>query len=181
MSDVDYKQVVCMLISDGLITYADVTERVSKLVGTTEDTKYQTEAYQAARRLIVLLNEKLIANGKKPSAVNITALGSIERLIRIDKKSEAEIADIINWCQADEFWHSVILSTNKLRKHFDTMSAQRARKPRTPATLDPLPPLKLEAEIFHPSWKPFVEDETYVSSPPPFDLKDLKKELRMNR
>ena len=132
MTETDYKKVICMLVNDGLITYKDVAERVGRIAVDPTDTKYQTETYEIARRLIVVFNEKLLANGKKACAINVTNLGALERLLRLDKRTEDEVREMIEWCQADEFWHSVILSTNKLRKHYDTMLAQKSRAPKKP-------------------------------------------------
>jgi hypothetical protein len=42
----------------------------------------------------------------------------INRLIKIDKRSAAEIESVIIWCQNDSFWQSNILSASKLRKQF---------------------------------------------------------------
>jgi len=46
---------------------------------------------------------------------------SIDRAIRLDKRTPAEIERIIRWSQAHYFWHTNILSTAKLRKQFDTL------------------------------------------------------------
>ncbi|MBT9166903.1 MAG: hypothetical protein DDT19_00227 [Syntrophomonadaceae bacterium] len=43
----------------------------------------------------------------------------IDLMIRIDKRDPKKISQIIEWCQADDFWQNVILSTEKLRKQFD--------------------------------------------------------------
>jgi len=45
----------------------------------------------------------------------------IDRMIRLDKRSVENIEKIINWCQSDEFWRKAVLSTEKLRKQFDTL------------------------------------------------------------
>jgi hypothetical protein len=45
----------------------------------------------------------------------------IDRLIRLDKRTPEEIEKIICWCQADDFWHKNILSTEKLKKQFDQL------------------------------------------------------------
>jgi hypothetical protein len=46
----------------------------------------------------------------------------VDRMIRIDKRSVAEIEDVIVWCQNDEFWQNNILSTEKLRKQYDQLA-----------------------------------------------------------
>jgi hypothetical protein len=42
----------------------------------------------------------------------------IDKLIRIDKRDEHEIARVIRWSQADTFWNSNILSGQKLREKY---------------------------------------------------------------
>ena len=45
----------------------------------------------------------------------------IDRMIRLDKRNVEDIEKIIKWCQGNEFWRKAILSTEKLRKQFDTL------------------------------------------------------------
>ena len=42
-------------------------------------------------------------------------------MIRIDKRTPDKIREVIDWCQADDFWCKNILSTNKLRKQYDKL------------------------------------------------------------
>jgi hypothetical protein len=42
-------------------------------------------------------------------------------MLRRDHRSYDEIAGIIRWCQADEFWRTNILSFDKLREKFDQL------------------------------------------------------------
>jgi len=42
-------------------------------------------------------------------------------IFRIDKRNASEIKSAIDWCQTDEFWQDNILSTTKLRKHYDKL------------------------------------------------------------
>ena len=52
---------------------------------------------------------------------------SIRLMIERDKRTPQQIHNMIDWCQADDFWKQNILSTAKLRKQYDTM-APRAMK-----------------------------------------------------
>ena len=45
-------------------------------------------------------------------------------MIRIDKRTAREIAEVILWAQNDDFWKSNILSPKKLREKFDQLSAK---------------------------------------------------------
>lgn len=48
----------------------------------------------------------------------------IDKLIRIDKRDPFEIEKIIRWCQIDNFWHSNILSTAKLREKYPQLKSK---------------------------------------------------------
>ena len=47
--------------------------------------------------------------------------GYVDKMLRIDRRSVADIEAVIRWCQQDDFWHKNILSTDKLRKQFDKL------------------------------------------------------------
>ena len=49
----------------------------------------------------------------------------IDLLIRVDKKDPAEIRAVILWAKADSFWKANIMSTQKLRKQYDSLNAKR--------------------------------------------------------
>ena len=62
-------------------------------------------------------------------------------MIDTDKRTVDQIMRCIDWCQADEFWRSNILSMPKLRKQFDQLRlsairAQRASNGPRPSTTD---------------------------------------------
>lgn len=52
----------------------------------------------------------------------------IDRMIRLDHREPARIEAVILWCQRDDFWQNNILSTDKLRKHFDKLELQMKGK-----------------------------------------------------
>lgn len=52
----------------------------------------------------------------------------IDFMIRLDGRDPQKIANIIGWCQTDDFWQNNILSTSKLRKHYDALSAKMNSK-----------------------------------------------------
>lgn len=45
----------------------------------------------------------------------------IRLMIERDNRTPQQIHNMIDWCQADDFWKQNILSTDKLRKQYDTM------------------------------------------------------------
>lgn len=55
-------------------------------------------------------------------------------MIRVDKLDPAEIAAVIKWCQADDFWQDNVLSPAKLRKQYARLYAE-AKKTGAPLKL----------------------------------------------
>jgi len=54
----------------------------------------------------------------------------IDRMIRLDSRKPGRIEAVIRWCQQDDFWQNNVLSTNKLRRHFDKLelTMQKSKK-----------------------------------------------------
>ncbi len=96
---------------------------LSKMIPTKEN--YTKENYSPnsdevrTAELLFNLILKRHPNHKKPD-IQKWAL-HIDRMIRLDSRSVEDIEKIIKWCQADEFWRKTTLSTDKLRKQFDTL------------------------------------------------------------
>jgi hypothetical protein len=49
---------------------------------------------------------------------------NIDLAMRRDNRTPAELEAVIRWCQSESFWQNNILSTEKLRKQFDTLWMQ---------------------------------------------------------
>ena len=45
----------------------------------------------------------------------------MEKILRLDNRTPEQVADVIDWCQHDEFWQDNILSPAKLRKQLDKL------------------------------------------------------------
>ncbi len=56
----------------------------------------------------------------------------IDRMIRLDKREVEDIEAMIYWCQQHYFWHTNILSTEKLRKQYDQLSMQMKPRAKDP-------------------------------------------------
>ena len=86
-------------------------------------------ANQNHLRLVVLLKTLMLQNDPKATIPkDITKwIDPIDKLERIDGRSQEEIAGVIKFSQADDFWKANILSTNNLRKHFGQLLL-KARK-----------------------------------------------------
>jgi hypothetical protein len=48
----------------------------------------------------------------------------MDRIIRIDNRPPSHMAELIDWCQQDNFWQNNILSPSKLRKQLDRLELQ---------------------------------------------------------
>jgi len=122
-----YKQALCEFIQQGVLTLSEVEEMVAYLESTSIEKSRDTPTWAAAERLCAHLNSGLVANSFKPFRVNVTSVGHMEKLLRIDKVSEQDAYAMIDWCLAHEFWGTVIRSPVKFRKHYDTMTLRRTK------------------------------------------------------
>jgi hypothetical protein len=87
--------------------------------------------------LSILLLEKIRENdpGFKP---NFSASDKqrwtrdIDLLLRVDKRDSEEVRSVIEWCQQDDFWKTVIFSTSNLREKYPTLRSkkEKANEPR---------------------------------------------------
>ncbi len=76
-------------------------------------------------RLASLLFELMTARKSDFRKPNLTVWAKeVELMIRLDKRDPKKIEAVIRWCQLDSFWQNNILSTKKLRKHFDRLEMQ---------------------------------------------------------
>ena len=49
-----------------------------------------------------------------------------DRMLRLDRRSEDQVAALIRWAQRDEFWMANVLSMDTLREKFDQLDLKRA-------------------------------------------------------
>lgn len=70
-------------------------------------------------KLLFSLMQKNNPNAKQPNFQ--TWAKHIDLMIRIDKRPIAGIEGAIKWCQQNDFWHKVVLSTEKLRSKYDQL------------------------------------------------------------
>lgn len=83
--------------------------------------------------LTKLLIDLMLQNNPKakvPSDISKWTI-NIDRMIRLDNYSPEEIKNMIEWCQADNFWRGNILSTEKLREKAGTLILQMGGKKTT--------------------------------------------------
>jgi hypothetical protein len=84
-------------------------------------------------RLCNRLADHIEGNGANRPTITARWYDAARLLIDKDKRTEEQVAWLIDWCQADDFWRSNILSMPKLREKFDQLLL-KARPPRSQPT-----------------------------------------------
>jgi hypothetical protein len=51
----------------------------------------------------------------------------MDKILRLDKRTPEHLADVIDWCQHDDFWQDNILSPFKLRKQLDKLELKMSK------------------------------------------------------
>lgn len=75
--------------------------------------------------LLDLLDEEIRRNdARKIPKRNKANANAIRLLLDRDGYTAEEVASVIRWAQADQFWHTNILSASKLREKFATLDSQ---------------------------------------------------------
>lgn len=75
-------------------------------------------------RVCAHLAEKVEANGSKPPSIGKTWRDAARLLMDTDGRTERQVHNMIDWCQADQWWRSRVLSMPKLRSSYDSMRLQ---------------------------------------------------------
>ncbi|MEW6481880.1 MAG: hypothetical protein AB1397_02595, partial [bacterium] len=74
--------------------------------------------------LAILLQKRMLENNPK-AKITLSQLQEwskeVDLMIKMDKRSENEIRQVIEWSQKDTFWHKNILSMKAVRKQFDRL------------------------------------------------------------
>jgi hypothetical protein len=78
-------------------------------------------------RLCQHLADRIEANGSKRPTITARWRNSARLLLDVDHRTEQQIRNAIDWCQADEFWRTNILSMPKLREKYDQLRLAAAR------------------------------------------------------
>ena len=85
------------------------------------DAASDPEPREDVERLCSLLADRIEGNGAKRPSITKAWRDAARLLLDRDGRTERQAAWIIDWCQADEFWRSNILSMPKLREKFDQL------------------------------------------------------------
>jgi len=95
----------------------NVPNKYSEIWGTGED-------------LANYLADKIEGNGSKRPSVTHDWILTMCRVIDIDGRTPDQVRGAIDWCQADDFWSSNILSPMALRKQYERLRLQATQKQR---------------------------------------------------
>jgi len=88
--------------------------------------KFSNESFELLIvEAFILKLKQLNPNFKEPNKESWAK--EIDKMIRLDNRSEQDIKDVLNFATSDSFWQTNILSTAKLRKHFDRLYMQMSK------------------------------------------------------
>ena len=107
-------------------THKTTTENSGKSKSPSHESKKKFTPDSVEYQLAMYLFDKIKQNN--PAHLDLTEsqkqkwADHIRLMIERDKRTPQQIHNMIDWCQADDFWKTNILSTAKLRKQYDTMA-----------------------------------------------------------
>lgn len=110
-------------LSKKIPTIDNTTKEISNLSYSPNSVELRTA--ELLLSLILQRNQ----NFKKPDLQRWAS--HVDKMVRIDKRMSGDVERVINWCQRDSFWCNNILSTEKLRKQFDTLFMKMQQERRT--------------------------------------------------
>lgn len=113
--------------ADSLLLIPDSLIPINNVEFSLDDTKKQNKFSDDSLEVILskYLYEKMLNNDPKARKPNFQSWATnMDKLMRIDKRTEQEIRTVIDYCQDSQFWKSNILSTAKLREKFTQLLLQ---------------------------------------------------------
>ena len=96
----------------------------SSHVASDDDGKSEQVFSEDVTALCDHLADLIRKNGNRVGRVGTEWHQAMDRLIRIDGYTPEQIRQVIDWCQADEFWQGNIRSAKKLRQQFDALKTR---------------------------------------------------------
>lgn len=136
------KLIACIVTSNDTVTESNATEEELELELELELDKNKEEPFVSkftsesdTWKLTKLLIDR-ISNNNQYAKIPTTPkkledwMLYVDKMIRLDCIDPQVIANVIDWCQNDEFWSSNILSAAKLRKQFPKLYAKYSSIPK---------------------------------------------------
>ncbi|MDX3214543.1 hypothetical protein PV318_03155 [Streptomyces sp. ME02-6991-2B] len=105
-------------------TYYVGSENTSTIAPRSADTQPVRDDVE---RLCTHLADRIEANGSKRPTIGQTWRTAARLLLDRDGRTEDQVHAAIDWCQADPFWRSNVLSMPTLRKQYDRLRLAAAR------------------------------------------------------
>ena len=135
---------------------------LSKMIPTKETVQKKKRSFvetqkefQLSKLLLSLIRERK-PDFKEPNLQRWAR--EIDLMIRIDKRKPEKIEKVIRWCQEDDFWQNNILSTQKLRKHYDQLTLKMVSEGKSLEDYKP-PKLKINPETGEAYYVKEVEEK----------------------
>jgi hypothetical protein len=92
------------------------------------DSKAPKETSQAAKNLCSQLFRHITSRKQNFRTPNLRQWeADMDKILRLDCRDEEALAEVIDWCQQDDFWKDNILSPAKLRKQLDKLELRMAK------------------------------------------------------
>lgn len=104
-----------------------------------------SDEYKLASYLVARIRTNN-AEFKTPNLQNWS--NDIRLMIERDGHTAKQIRNMIDWCQADDFWFANILSAKKLRSKYETMRAQALRDTRSKQNKSNIQPIETQQSNF---------------------------------
>jgi len=143
----------------------------------------ESQLADASRRRATFLFEKIKSINPKAKKPNIDAWAKdIEKLMRIDGRSEEEVTRVIEWVFNDDFWCKNILSGRKLREKFDQLYINMVKHKESPKKKEE-DAAKKKADMCRKNkeWATkFLVDKNFDSLDNKLTLKDNGVEVKFN-
>lgn len=87
------------------------------------------EVRPEVEKLCQHLADRVAANGSKRPVITKSWRDAARLLIDKDGRTAEQVMNAIDWCQADEFWRTNVLSMPTLRKQYDRLRLAAKRQP----------------------------------------------------
>jgi len=107
-------------ITSKLTSNQPATNHIQQCNNVTSNKSIRLSEYLASLILKNNPSHKGLFDGKYKQTIKRWVI-DIDRMIRLDKRPVDEVEKVIRWCQADQFWCSIILSGRKLREKYDQL------------------------------------------------------------
>lgn len=84
-----------------------------------------SQALKVARLAVLFSDEVEAAGHRRPDPFAQRSLNAIKLLLVKDGATMREVEEVIEWTCSHHFWHTVVLSHDKFRAKWDTLTSQR--------------------------------------------------------